>query len=160
MRLEHIDPRTLLIDANIRSAAELDPDFVESVREFGVMQALTAVEAPDGIRVRMDKRRTLAAIETGRLTVPVVVISADNDDEADRIIRQWHENELRRGLNVSVTIIIRLADRRGRPLMPEQLLHVPQAHPALVVVRGAGVARQVRRQVADRAGQVRDAAPS
>ena len=106
MRLEHMDPATLLIDANIRSSAELDPDFVESVREFGVMQPISAVQGPDGIRVRMGQRRTLAAIEAGRPTVPVIVISATDDDEADRIIRQWHENELRRGLNVSDQVAV------------------------------------------------------
>jgi ParB family chromosome partitioning protein len=106
MRLEHIDPSTLLIDANIRSTAELDSDFVESVREFGVMQAITAIEAPDGIRVRMGQRRTLAAIQAGRPTVPVIVMSAASDDEADRILRQWHENELRRGLNVSDQVAV------------------------------------------------------
>jgi ParB family chromosome partitioning protein len=106
MRLEHIDPSTLLIDPNIRSTAELDPDFIESVREFGVMQAITAIEAPDGIRVRMGQRRTMAAIQAGRPTVPVIVISAASDDEADRILRQWHENELRRGLNLSDQVAV------------------------------------------------------
>src|ERR1700744_2948752 len=33
--LLHLDPRTLLIEGNIRSRAELDEDFVTSVREHG-----------------------------------------------------------------------------------------------------------------------------
>jgi ParB family chromosome partitioning protein len=101
MRLEQLDPHTLLLTGNIRSVADLDPDFIKSVREYGVLVPLVAVQAPDGIQVRYGQRRTLAAIETGRPTVPVVVITGASDDEAERIIQQWHENEHRRGLSVS-----------------------------------------------------------
>lgn len=38
-----VDPRTLLVDANVRHATSADKDLIASVREVGVLQPITAV---------------------------------------------------------------------------------------------------------------------
>jgi ParB family chromosome partitioning protein len=98
--VEHVDPTTLLVDANIRSDAALDKDFLASIRALGVLVPIVAVRTEDSaLRVRYGHRRTLAAAEVGRTSVPVIVTSDDGADEAARIVRQWHENEHRAGLS-------------------------------------------------------------
>ncbi|MFL6163574.1 MAG: ParB/RepB/Spo0J family partition protein [Jatrophihabitantaceae bacterium] len=99
--LLHLNPRTLIIEGNIRTKAELNPEFVESVRELGVIVPIVAVLTEQGVQVRYGQRRTLAAIETHRPTVPVMVVSGEPGAELDRIIEQWHENEHRTGLSVA-----------------------------------------------------------
>ena len=66
MRLEQLDPRTLLLDGNIRSEADLDEDFVASIRQRGVVQPIVAVQTEQGVQVRYGQRRTLAVICTSR----------------------------------------------------------------------------------------------
>ncbi|MEO6703717.1 MAG: ParB/RepB/Spo0J family partition protein, partial [Jatrophihabitantaceae bacterium] len=103
--LLHLDPTTLLLDGNIRASADLDKDFLASIRERGVLVPIVAVRTADGpYRVRYGQRRTRAAIKTGRSTVPVVVIGDERDgDQAsiERIVTQVHENEYRAGLTVA-----------------------------------------------------------
>ncbi len=99
--LVHLDPRTLLIEGNIRRKAALDDQFVKSVREHGVLMPIVAIRTEQGVQVRYGQRRTLAAIEALRPTVPVMLFSADPGQELDRIIEQWHENEHRAGLSVA-----------------------------------------------------------
>lgn len=99
--LLQLDPRTLIIEGNIRSKADLDEEFVASVAEHGVLVPIVAVRTEQGVQVRYGQRRTVAAIVTHRPSVPVVVFSADPGAELDRIIEQWHENEHRAGLSVS-----------------------------------------------------------
>lgn len=78
-----IDPRTLLIDVNVRGDARPDPDLVDSIRDVGVLQPVTVVRTRDGQhRVRYGHRRTLAAIEAEQATVPVIV--AGDEDEGVR----------------------------------------------------------------------------
>ena len=56
-----LDPRTLLVDVNVRHTATADKDLVASVREVGVLQPIIAVRTADGqVRVRYGHRRTLA----------------------------------------------------------------------------------------------------
>lgn len=91
--LVHVAPSTLLIDANIRTTVKLDPTFKASIASNGVLEPVVAVATEEGLRVRMGQRRTLAAIEVGRETIPVYVVADDGD--ADRIIGQLAENEHR-----------------------------------------------------------------
>ena len=99
--LLHVDPRGLLIDRNIRDA-QLDKEFVASIKAHGVLVAITAVTTAEGaMRVRYGHRRTLAAIEAERPTVPVWVVGAEDDDETARVLAQWAENEHRAGLSES-----------------------------------------------------------
>jgi ParB family chromosome partitioning protein len=108
LAVEQLDPATLLLDANIRTAATLDKALVASVRDVGVLMPIVAVRTAEGaVRVRYGHRRTLAAIEADRRTVPVIVTGADDADDVARIVTQWHENEHRAGLSTAGLSIIR-----------------------------------------------------
>lgn len=96
--LEMLDPATLLVDLNIREA-KLDKDFVASIKDHGVIEPIVAVRTEDGaVRVRHGHRRTLAAIEAAKPLVPVFIAGTEDNDEADRIARQWNENQHRAAL--------------------------------------------------------------
>ena len=96
------DPTSLLLDHNVRLSTEADKTLVESIRDHGVLQPITAVRTTDGgLRVRYGHRRTLAAISAGLTTVPVDVIGDEDDDQVARIVTQWAENEHRAGLTVA-----------------------------------------------------------
>ena len=98
--LELLDPRSLLIERNVRREASADQTLVESVRDLGVLVPLVAVRGEEGVRVRYGQRRTLAAIEAKRPVVPVWVIDAERaGSEVDRIVAQWAENEHRENLS-------------------------------------------------------------
>jgi ParB family chromosome partitioning protein len=91
----HVDPRTLVIEANMRADVALTPDFVGSIKDHGVLTPIVVHRTEDGtLRVRAGQRRTLAAIEAGRETIPAHIVDAD-DDQARRIIEQWAENDHR-----------------------------------------------------------------
>lgn len=96
--LEMLDPATLLVDLNIREA-KLDKDFVASIKDHGVIEPIVAVRTEDGaVRVRHGHRRTLAAIEAAKPLVPVFIAGTEDNDEVDRIARQWNENQHRAAL--------------------------------------------------------------
>ena len=101
--LEHLDPHTLELEANVRDDAALDADFVASIKEHGVLSPIAAVRGHDGVvRVRAGQRRTLAAREAGLTSVPVYVRPAGaTDDKAqvvERVSEQIVENDRRREL--------------------------------------------------------------
>ena len=87
--LEHLDPTTVLIGENVRDNVGLDPQFIASVREHGVLQPITAIRTNAGIEVRDGQRRTLAAREAKLDTMPVYVLdgqaSGDKTATAERI---------------------------------------------------------------------------
>jgi ParB family transcriptional regulator, chromosome partitioning protein len=91
-----LDPRTLLVDVNIRTDARLDKDFVASIKDFGVLVPITAVRTAAGdVRVRFGHRRTLAAIEADLETVPVQIVgdeATDDTGQIERILTQHAEN--------------------------------------------------------------------
>lgn len=96
--LEHLDPTTLVLETNVRTVVDVDPAFVDSIRQHGVLTPLLAWRADDGaVHVRAGQRRTLASREAGLTAVPVYVIQGD-DDTARRIIEQLAENDQREGL--------------------------------------------------------------
>src|SRR5262249_4514500 len=99
--LEHVDPHTLVDGDNVRDDAALDAAFVASVREHGVLQPITAIRTDAGIEVRDGQRRTLAARQAGRATVPVYVLATTGDDlagTAERITQQIVTNDQRPAL--------------------------------------------------------------
>jgi ParB family transcriptional regulator, chromosome partitioning protein len=58
--LEHLDPHELTLETNVRDDAALIADFVDSVREHGVINPIVAVRGDDGVvRVRAGQRRTV-----------------------------------------------------------------------------------------------------
>ncbi|HEY9476619.1 MAG TPA: ParB N-terminal domain-containing protein, partial [Mycobacteriales bacterium] len=99
--LVHVDPTTLVLEANVRSEITLDRAFVGSIRDHGVLVPIVAWRAGGELRVRMGQRRTVAAIEAGRDLVPVYVVDAVEEGEAAeiaRIVDQIVENVHRVGL--------------------------------------------------------------
>ena len=104
-RVEQIDPATLLVDVNVRTETIADREFVASIKDLGVLQPIRAVRTSEGaLRVEFGHRRTLAAIEAGLATVPVIVVADEQTDttgQVERIVRQYAENEHRTGLTQS-----------------------------------------------------------
>lgn len=101
--IAHLDPHTLILDTNVRDEADLDAEFVASIKEHGVLIPIAAVRDDDGqVRVRAGQRRTLAAREAGLSTVPVYVRPATVGDETarlvERVTEQIVENDQRRQL--------------------------------------------------------------
>lgn len=98
--LEQVDPAELLVDLNIRRESAADKTLTDSVRDLGVLVPIVAVTTEQGPRVRYGHRRTLAAIAAGQPTVPVWLVdpAVVGDDEVDRIVRQYAENEHRTSL--------------------------------------------------------------
>ncbi|NAZ84637.1 ParB/RepB/Spo0J family partition protein [Kineococcus indalonis] len=95
--LVQLNPADLIIGDNVRVDTRVDADFLASIKERGVLQPIVAVRHPDGTHVvRYGQRRTLAATQVKRPTVPVLVVAAT--DEADQIIDQMAENDHRTAL--------------------------------------------------------------
>jgi ParB family chromosome partitioning protein len=89
--LEMLDPATLTVDINVRKDAALTPDFIASIKEHGVMEPVIAHRKDDGtVHVLMGQRRTRAAVEAGRTSIPVMII--ESPEEAERIVTQVVEN--------------------------------------------------------------------
>ena len=111
-----VDPRALLVDVNIRET-RVDPEFVGSIRDLGVLVPIVVVPTDDGpLRVRYGHRRVRAAVEAGLAQVPVYVTDDQGADDADRIVRQWAENEHRAGLtNAERTAAIEQLSLLGIP---------------------------------------------
>jgi ParB/RepB/Spo0J family partition protein len=103
-----LDPRTLLVDVNIRRDSRPDKEFVASIKELGVLVPITAVRtATSEVRVRFGHRRTLAAIEAGLDSVPVEIVGDEGTDDAaqiERILGQHAENVHRAGLTAAEKI--------------------------------------------------------
>lgn len=101
--IEHVDPIDLVIGPNVRPCTidDLDPHFIDSVRERGVIQPIVGYrDLEDGsLTVLMGQRRTLAACAAGLATIPMVVI--EDPSEADRLLDQLTENEHRAGLSTA-----------------------------------------------------------
>ncbi|WP_016885130.1 MULTISPECIES: ParB/RepB/Spo0J family partition protein [unclassified Rhodococcus (in: high G+C Gram-positive bacteria)] len=100
-----LDPYALDIGANVRDQVDLSetPEFVESIRDHGVLEAISAVQLADGqIVVRDGQRRTLAAREIGATSIPVIVRldTATNERarNAERLIAQMEANDQRLAL--------------------------------------------------------------
>jgi len=87
LALEPVDPRTLVLEANVRVDARLDKQFVASIRDRGVLVPIVAHRAGGELRVLYGQRRTLAAVEAGRATVPVYVVDVPDGDTAREVGR-------------------------------------------------------------------------
>lgn len=99
--IEHLDPTTLVIEANVRSNAPITAEFITSIRENGVLTPVLARRDEHGyVIVRAGQRRTLAAREAQLATIPVYVIDAD-EKSAERIVQQIVENDQRTELTTA-----------------------------------------------------------
>lgn len=95
-----VDPRTLIVGANARTDVKLDPDFVNSIRERGVLVPVVAhADADNQLVVLYGQRRTLAAVQTERPTIPAWVV--EKPEDADRLIDQLNENDHRAPLTTA-----------------------------------------------------------
>ncbi|NMM91865.1 chromosome partitioning protein ParB [Rhodococcus sp. SRB_17] len=108
IEVAQLHPDALEIGENVRDTVDLSqtPDFVESIRENGVLEAISAVRTADGtIVVRDGQRRTLAAREVGLTTIPVVIYpetaGSDNARAIDRIGKQITANRHRERLSAA-----------------------------------------------------------
>jgi len=88
-----VDPRALILKRNVRIDTKVDAEFVESIRERGVLQPIVAFDNGGDLEVLIGHRRTLGAIAAERATVPVRVMSAPED--VDRLVDQLVENDHR-----------------------------------------------------------------
>lgn len=98
--LELIDPQTIDVATNVRTAAEagLDKGFLDSVTANGVIVPIVATRDESGVHVRYGQRRTLAAQQVGLPSVPVYIVEVDQADDAQRIVEQLVENDQRQAL--------------------------------------------------------------
>lgn len=97
-----VDPSTLTIETNVRTAATLDKDFLSSIKQHGVLTPVLVMRNQDGaLAVRAGQRRTLAAVEVGLPTIPAYVLAHDDEDQARRIIEQMAENDHRAPLTTA-----------------------------------------------------------
>lgn len=101
---EQVDPTTVQIGDNVRLDARMDHDFIASVRERGVLEPVLLYRTSDGtLTVLAGQRRTLAARQCGRPTIPALV-DDEPPAEVDRLVDQYVENEHRTGLSNSERI--------------------------------------------------------
>lgn len=97
--LLQVNPRTLVVGANVREDANLDDEFLVSLRTRGVLEPIVAYRDDDGrLVVLYGSRRTLGAVKVRLTTVPVVVVG--KPAEADRVADQYSENTHRVALSV------------------------------------------------------------
>ncbi|WP_431836563.1 ParB/RepB/Spo0J family partition protein [Cellulomonas sp. Y8] len=93
-----LDPLTLTVEANVRTTTDLDPAFIGSIRQHGVLMPVLVVREADGtLRVRAGQRRTLGAIAADATTIPARIIAAGPG--AERLVQQVIENDQRTGLS-------------------------------------------------------------
>jgi ParB family chromosome partitioning protein len=128
---------------NVRTETAADKDFVASIKDLGVLQPIRAVRTTDGaLRVETGHRRTLAAIEAGLATVPVLVIADERTDDAgtvERIVRQYAENEHRTGLTtvdrLGVVEQLSLLNVSAAQIAKRTRMKRPEVDQALMVTR-------------------------
>ena len=90
-----IDPNLIVVEANVRTTAALDREFVASIKANGVLTPILARRDENGtVIVRAGQRRTLAAREAGLATIPAYIVEAD-ESTVERIVQQMAENDHR-----------------------------------------------------------------
>lgn len=93
--IEHIDPNLIVVEANVRTEANLPREFVASIKQNGVLTPILARRDEQGnVIVRAGQRRTLAAREAGLESIPAYIVEAD-ETTVDRIVQQMVENDHR-----------------------------------------------------------------
>lgn len=96
LQLLDLDPNQLVlpIDGNVRKDTQLDPDFLKSIKERGVLIPILVIPNEDGGHDVFDgQRRTLGAVAAGHKMIPAIVTSSR--EEADRISDQIIVNDHR-----------------------------------------------------------------
>ena len=148
--LEHLDPTMLALEVNVRDDSALDPDFLASVKEHGVINPIIAVRGDDAVvRVRAGQRRTLAAREAGLPTVPVYVRTHTSGDEQTQVVERLTEQIVENDQRLALTAAQRA---RGIQQMLDAGMSVTKAAKRLSISRDtvrsaakAGESASVRR---------------
>ncbi|UOQ58584.1 hypothetical protein MUN78_07100 [Leucobacter allii] len=101
-----VSPSAIILDENVRTIVDIDPDFYLSVKEHGVQQPVQVWRRDDGqLVLERGQRRLLAAQQSEREFITCEVIERPGADarevERGRIIRQLGENDHRSGLAAS-----------------------------------------------------------
>lgn len=101
LELVHANPVDLVLDVNVRTIIDLDAEFLNSIREHGVLQPPTGWRDKEGvIFIEIGQRRSLAAAQLKLPTIPVIV-KPRVDVEAEKLLTQLVENDRRQGLRDS-----------------------------------------------------------
>jgi ParB family transcriptional regulator, chromosome partitioning protein len=91
LSFELVDPSTLIVGDNVRKTLDLDAEFLEDIRKRGVRVPIVVYPNDAGqYLVHMGQRRTVAAVQVGRATVPAMIVRDPSVD--DRIVDQVQEN--------------------------------------------------------------------
>lgn len=99
IRVQYVDPREVVIKANVRTDVRLNREFVASIKRHGVIVPVIGHPGDDGrVKVEEGQRRILGAIEAERFEVPAYIVP-ESDTEAIRIIRQLIANDQRAELS-------------------------------------------------------------
>jgi ParB family chromosome partitioning protein len=99
----NVNPSDLEVAANVRKDVRLSKQFVASVKRHGVLVPIIVTPGLDGYSVIDGQRRTLAAVDAGLTSVPVVVVDQPAD-EKDRVVTQVVVNDQRAGLTQADTV--------------------------------------------------------
>ncbi|MFY2787433.1 ParB/RepB/Spo0J family partition protein [Rhodococcus sp. MALMAid1271] len=150
------DPNELNITANVRTGVDITaaPEFIASITELGVRQAVLAVRRADGtLAVHDGQRRVLAAREAGLASIPVMVRDQTTDERAagiERITEQINLNDQREGLTKGQHAA-GVAELRDLGLSVQKVataLHVPKSY--VEKAGRAGRSERARQQLDDR----------
>jgi len=102
-----LDPTDYKLEPNVRSVPEVDEEFVNSIRDHGVVVAVIAYKVDGQLYIRDGQRRYLGAIEAKR-QLPSIVFPKDSLDSKDeriqRIIQQLIANTHRKSVTTADTI--------------------------------------------------------
>lgn len=99
LEVRSVDPRMLVVRANVRTAAAADPELVESIRANGIIQPPVVYADGGDLVLIAGHRRTAAAIAAGLDRIDVLV--GPPLLEAGRLGAQVSENTNRSGLTAA-----------------------------------------------------------
>ena len=95
----HLDPATIILGTNVRTDLRADKEFRKSIKERGVLEAITVYRDDQGQYVLLrGQRRTITAVEVGTPTGLIPARVVPQPDEVDRIGDQIVENIHRAGM--------------------------------------------------------------
>ncbi|MCX6489395.1 MAG: ParB N-terminal domain-containing protein [Rhodococcus sp.] len=150
------DPNEIDITANVRTGVDITaaPEFIASITELGVRQAVLAVRRADGtLAVHDGQRRVLAAREAGLTSIPVMVRDQTADERAagiERITEQINLNDQREALTKGqhAAGVAELLDLGLNVQKVATALHVPKSY--VEQAGRAGRSERARQQLDDR----------
>lgn len=96
----YLDPAVIMVGANVRTDLRADKEFAKSIKERGVLEAVTVYRDDQGQYVLLrGQRRTITAAEigtpTGLIPARVVPQPADADRIGDQIVENIHRAQMR-----------------------------------------------------------------